>query len=267
MAVKAVNDTIGSDGLVPILLVFEAYPRISHNSPSSPIITKRAEAIRKAIAEVRKLTAFRQVSAALNVRNGPNPIARDPTKLPLQNEMRIWRKNKKWQGSYKVLAHEGHNIILKLPNGPTNFRSTMVASYFKSDNQDISDTFVDPSAAKGNIQDIIMYRPDPGSKIIKLRKKRRPKGSRNKKSITYISAKESFNHELAIKLRKSGIITAFELPFEKSDNIKITDLIARDIISFMRCNAAKHENIIPLFKLRIMHEIKGKNDKPYEKSR
>jgi hypothetical protein len=59
MAVKAVNNTAGPDGLVLILLVFEAYPRISHNSPFSPTITKRAKAIRKAMAEVRKLTASR----------------------------------------------------------------------------------------------------------------------------------------------------------------------------------------------------------------
>jgi hypothetical protein len=83
MAVKAVNDTAGSDGLVPTLLVFGAYPRISYNSPFSPIITKRAKAIRKIMAEMRKLTASRQMSAALNARNGPDPAARDPMKLPL----------------------------------------------------------------------------------------------------------------------------------------------------------------------------------------
>jgi hypothetical protein len=32
MIVKAVNDTAGPDGLIPILLVFGAYSRISHNS-------------------------------------------------------------------------------------------------------------------------------------------------------------------------------------------------------------------------------------------
>ncbi|KAF1934529.1 hypothetical protein EJ02DRAFT_471813, partial [Clathrospora elynae] len=36
MAVKAVNDTAGPDGLVPTLLVFGAYPRISMDSPPSP---------------------------------------------------------------------------------------------------------------------------------------------------------------------------------------------------------------------------------------
>jgi hypothetical protein len=151
MAVKIVNNTAGSDGLIPILLVFGAYSRIFHNSPPSPIITKRAEAIRKAMAEMRKLTAFRQMSAALNARNGPDPAARDPMKLPLQSEMRVWRENKGWQGPYKMLAHEGHNVTLKLPNGLISFRSTMVAPYFRGDNQDNSDTPVDPFAAKGNI--------------------------------------------------------------------------------------------------------------------
>jgi hypothetical protein len=181
--------------------------------------------------------------------------------------MRVWRKNKEWQNPYKMLAHEGYNVILKLPNGPINFRLIMVAPYFRSDNQDISDISVNPSAAKNNIQDIIMYRPDPGSKIIKSRKKGRPKGFRNKKSTTYISAKKSFDHELAIKFRKSGIITAPGLFFEEFDNIKIIDLIARDIISFVRYNAAKHGSIVLLFKLRIMHEIKGKNNKLYKKLR
>jgi hypothetical protein len=83
MAIKTVNDTTGSDGLIPTLLVFEAYPRISHNSPFSPTIIKRAKAIRKTMAKMRKLTAFRQMSAALNARNGPDPAARDPMKLPL----------------------------------------------------------------------------------------------------------------------------------------------------------------------------------------
>jgi hypothetical protein len=111
-----------------------------------------------------------------------------------------------------------------------------------------------------------VYRLDPSSRVIKPRKRGRSKGSRNKKSTTYISAKKSFNHELAIKLRKNDVITAPKLPFEKFDNIKVTNLIARDIINFVRYNAAKHENIISLFKSRIIHEIKSKNDKLYKKS-
>ena len=32
MAVKAINDSAGPDRLIPTLLVFGAYPRITHNS-------------------------------------------------------------------------------------------------------------------------------------------------------------------------------------------------------------------------------------------
>ena len=51
MAVKAVNDTTGPDGLVPTLLVYRAYPRISKLDPPAPSITEQAAAIQKAIAK------------------------------------------------------------------------------------------------------------------------------------------------------------------------------------------------------------------------
>ena len=72
MAVKAVNDTAGPDGLVPTLLVYRAYLRISNLDPSTPSITERAAIIRKAIAEIVKLRAKQVVSNALYYRNGPN---------------------------------------------------------------------------------------------------------------------------------------------------------------------------------------------------
>ncbi len=88
MAVKAVNDTAGPQGLVPILLVFGAYPRPTESSPPSPSITVRANAIRKAMTEVRKLKAARQVAEGLSMRNGPNII--DTIQLPLQSEVKVW---------------------------------------------------------------------------------------------------------------------------------------------------------------------------------
>jgi len=57
MAVKAVNDTAGPDGLVPTLLVYGAYLRISKLDPLAPSITERAAAIWKAMAEIVKLRA------------------------------------------------------------------------------------------------------------------------------------------------------------------------------------------------------------------
>jgi len=57
MAIKAVNDTIGSDGLIFILLVYRAYLRMSNLNPLAPSITDRAVIIRKAMAEIIKLRA------------------------------------------------------------------------------------------------------------------------------------------------------------------------------------------------------------------
>jgi hypothetical protein len=217
--------------------------------------------------------AARQMNAALNTRNRPNSAAYSPMDLPLQNEMRVWRKNGSWQGPFRIIAHNGQNVILELPNGPAIFRSIMVASYHRSFNQNISDAFNDHTSVKNANPSSIVIRPNPVPEAPVRRKKGRPKRSRNRSSAAHqiatahLSAKKVSDHELAIKLRKSGVIIAPGLSFEKSNNIKVTDLIARDIIAFKRYNSQKHGKSVFLFNSRIMHKIKNKNGKPYEKSR
>ena len=55
MAVKAINNTASPDRLVPTLLIYRAYLRISNLNPLTPSITEQAAAIQKAIAEMVKL--------------------------------------------------------------------------------------------------------------------------------------------------------------------------------------------------------------------
>jgi hypothetical protein len=69
--VKTVNNTAGPDGLVSILLIFGAYPRINTDSQPFPIMVRRAEAIQKAIKKLRHLYTDRQINNALNTRNSP----------------------------------------------------------------------------------------------------------------------------------------------------------------------------------------------------
>ena len=57
MAVKAVNNTAGPNGLVPTLLVYGAYLRISNLDPPAPSITERTAIIWKVMAEIVKLRA------------------------------------------------------------------------------------------------------------------------------------------------------------------------------------------------------------------
>jgi hypothetical protein len=86
MAVKACNDSTGPNGLVPTLLVFGAYPRMSDMDSLTPSIVKRAEAIRLAMREVRSMHAKRQVADALAMRNGLNTLL--TLSLPLDSEVR-----------------------------------------------------------------------------------------------------------------------------------------------------------------------------------
>jgi hypothetical protein len=72
MAVKAINNTASPDRLVPTLLVYRAYPRISNLDPPTPSIIERAAVIQKAMAEIVKLWAKQAINNALYYRNRPN---------------------------------------------------------------------------------------------------------------------------------------------------------------------------------------------------
>jgi hypothetical protein len=74
MAVKAINNSAKPDRIVPTLLVFSLYLRITEIDLPSPTIAKRAKAIRAATKEVRRLHAKQQVNNALAIRNSPNTI-------------------------------------------------------------------------------------------------------------------------------------------------------------------------------------------------
>ena len=55
IAVKAINDLAGPDGIIPTLLVFRVYPQITKINALLLSVTKRAEVIRTATKEVRRL--------------------------------------------------------------------------------------------------------------------------------------------------------------------------------------------------------------------
>jgi hypothetical protein len=87
MAVKAVNDSVSPDGLVPTLLVFGAFPRMTDLDDPVPTISQRATAIRKAIEEITKIRAKLQVNTALNTRNGP--ITEHIHDLPINSDVLV----------------------------------------------------------------------------------------------------------------------------------------------------------------------------------
>jgi hypothetical protein len=91
MAVKAVNDTAGLDGLVPTLLVFGAFPRMTELNAPALSIVQRVTAIQKAMNKVVRLRAKMQVNNALNTRNSPD--TKHLHDLPLNSDVLVWREN------------------------------------------------------------------------------------------------------------------------------------------------------------------------------
>ncbi len=69
MTFKIINDSIELDELIFTLLIFEAYLRMTEMNILSLTITQRVIAMRKAIKEVQKFIATRQMNDALNTRN------------------------------------------------------------------------------------------------------------------------------------------------------------------------------------------------------
>jgi hypothetical protein len=90
IAVKAINNSAGPDGIVSTLLVFGVYSRLTEINPPLPLVTKRAKAICVITKKVRRFYAERRVKDALAIRNSLN--IKNTLDLPLQSNIRVWRK-------------------------------------------------------------------------------------------------------------------------------------------------------------------------------
>ena len=193
MAVKAVNDTAKPDGLVPTLLVFGAYSRITTYSPPSPSTIKWGEAIHKAIRELRRIAAERQVNDALNTRNGPKTA--EILSQPLQSEVVVWREKEGWQYPYKIAAIQGRDVVVDLINGPVTFRSTVVKPYCRDNtggtpvSGTVENSMIQPDSVTTNVDEPVREPTQP-------RRRGRPRGSKNKQrsnafmTESYMSKKE-----------------------------------------------------------------------------
>ncbi len=112
IAVKAVNDLVGPNSIVPTLLVFGVYLRLTKIDPLSLSVTKRVEAIRTVTKEVRRLYVERQVKDVLTMRNGPNTkITLD---LPLQLDVRVQCEKEGQKGLYKLIVIDRETYIVDI---------------------------------------------------------------------------------------------------------------------------------------------------------
>ena len=275
MAQKAVNDTAGPGGIVPTLLVFGAYPRIAHSDPPAPSVVQRAEAIRAATKELRKLRAQRQVTEGLAMRNGPDTQA--TLSLPINSEVRVWRENKGWKGPYRLIATDGETCTLNMPRGPTNFRSVSVKPFLREldaiedpvwqdadgPNTIEPDVIEDPTVIEDQDE-----APAPPMKRGRGRPRKHPQLEANfledfddqfmqavidetLVDMVFMTSKEIADMELSAKLRKDGRITTPGAPFEASQKQEIDGLLAREVFKFVQWDPNGEHSGIRVFKSSI----------------
>jgi hypothetical protein len=270
MAVKAVNDTAGPNGLVPTLLVFGAYPRMTREAPPSPSITQRAEAIQKAMKELRHLQAKRQVTEGLGMRNGPTPIST----LPLQSQVIVWRENLGWKGPFTLLAAQGQTCLVEVNGRPVSFRSTSVRRYFEDsspegqgdqerpqDKQRPS-SYQAPPQSGGTRE--TLHEQEQDWQPRRSKRKQKPKAVFD--NSTFLSTKEQADLSLSLQLRKEGKIVTPGAPFEESDTKELENLLGQQVMNFIQFDPTKHR--VRIFNSRMVREVKGKaTQEPYEKSR
>lgn len=248
MAVKAVNDTAGPNGLVPTLLVFGAFPRMTEYDPPSPTVAQRSAAAAKAMKEVQRYRAERQVADALNQRNGP--VVSVLHDLPLNANVLVWRegpvgRSGKWSGPFKMLGIEGETCKVELPNGVTDFRTTTVKPFLTEELQEnekdhpetisattISTTPTENTASKWNLPPPMMTR------------------------------QRAKHPELSIMLQEDNISSLFA----DSRRKEINGLLEKGV--FQVVNIIDVPYGIRIFNSRFVDELKNAGtDKAFEKSR
>ncbi len=135
---KILNDSIELDDLIFTLLVFEAYLRMIEMNVSSSTIIQRTIAMRKAMKEVQKFIAIRQMNDVLNTRKKFIIILIH--ELSLNSSVLIFRENKgtnqseAWKESFKLLSIQSESAIVELSNESIKFRIISFKSYYQNDN-------------------------------------------------------------------------------------------------------------------------------------
>lgn len=122
MTCKAVNDTVGTDGLVPTFLVFSNMPRPHITLGTSSKTNLERAKVRKATDDLSLAFSRRQVRMAMRTRHTPDASATG--NMPLGSlEIIYCIRLKAWDGLYNVVRIRGDKVTLLCPEpaGPTNF--------------------------------------------------------------------------------------------------------------------------------------------------
>jgi hypothetical protein len=126
LAVKAVNDTVGPEGLFSTLLVFGSIPRPARTTRACTQLS-RASALEKGMREVERIHAENKVAFGLRYRGPYGREREDLTRLNMGDEALVYRDaSGQCEGLFRFIAIDGDTVTVQLPHGRRIFRSTVV---------------------------------------------------------------------------------------------------------------------------------------------
>ena len=230
----------------------------------SPTVTQCANAVKKAMAEIRKLRAERQVADALSMWNGPKTDA--VHNLPPNSPILVWREGnigqaRHWDGPHNLLTVEGETCTVKLPSGPTSFRSTVVKPYLQPEPTE-SDPEIDlepnPKPQESEVdraaQPPVEPRPQPPQDATPQPVPKRGRGRPRKYPLLTAIA------DITIYLQDNAT------QFSASRQKELAGLLKKGVFEITKLTDVPQG--VRLFNSRFVDEIKNPGtDKAFEKSR
>jgi hypothetical protein len=262
MIVKAINDTVDSDELVLILLIFETYLRMHVMNLSISSIIQRAMTIEKAMIEIRKFRVERQIVDALNTRNHSIVILIHD--LSLNSNVLVWRDNlnqrDKWTESFKLLDIENETCKIVLSSESIDFRSTVIKSFLIESINDVESTNEIQSISE--IEDIQSFDIRSFAIIRSTRARRLSLRYQNFADII-VFLQDDDSHSNQSECSSSSALISI---FAKSRRKEINDLLKKRVFELIIINAVLRD--VRIFNFRFVDEIKHSDTSDvYEKFR
>ena len=145
MAVKTINNIARLDGLIPTLLIFGTYPRISREDRPTTSNVERAAIIKKVMAKVHRCYNTRKIINAINIRNSPNITA--TLALLLNSDVLVQRENELYQsGLYKLVIIYSYIYKVQVNNKIINFRITSIKPYKTDEKEELLEGNILPNS-------------------------------------------------------------------------------------------------------------------------
>ncbi len=252
MIIKAINDTADFDELMSTLLVFDAYSRMHVTNSSTLSINQRAIAIEKAMTEMRKFRAERQVADALNTRN--ESIVISIHDLSLNSNVLIWRESNnqrdKWTESFKFLDIEDEICKIELSSESIDFRSIVIKSF-------LTESEIESTVDVQSINDVQNLAFEISTRFIRTRRL-----SLKYQNFADITVFLQDDEEIFL----TQISSIFTSTFAESRRKEINDLLKRQVFELIIISKVLKN--VRIFNSRFIDEIKHSDiSQAYEKSR